>query len=206
MQRRKEQGEKSCSEASTHSSLRGTACDERSGRRNTFMKNRICRLTTDIPILSGLGNTQLADLLNGATRKSFAKHTLLIQEGSPSDALYMIERGKAKVFLASSSGKEVILSVLGPGEYVGEMALIDDEPHSAGVMTLTDTDCLVVSKVSFKDHLAKNTDIAIALLRQLSQRLREADQCIGSLALMDVCGRVAHALLRLAKPLGNELV
>ncbi len=159
-----------------------------------------------IPLFSGLGQDEIELLLRAGTKKSFAKNTLLMSEGSRGESLYVVQQGKMKVFLSDPDGKEVILSILGPGDFIGEMALIDDEPRSAGVMTMEAAELFVISKPDFTSCLAKNPELAANLMKGLCQRLRAADRHIESLALMDVYGRVARTLLQLAQQSDGRLV
>lgn len=160
----------------------------------------------NIPLFSGLGDEELGVLLRYAVRKTVPRNTLLFEQGAPGDALYVINRGKVKVVLSDADGKEVILSVLGPGDFFGEMALIDDEPRSAGVVTMEASEFYIISKSDFRTCVAKQPELATNLMRHLSRRLRIADQKIGSLALMDVYGRVAGTLLQLAETEGDKRV
>ncbi|MCJ7799785.1 MAG: helix-turn-helix domain-containing protein, partial [Polaromonas sp.] len=99
-------------------------------------------------------------------------------------------------------------ATLRPGDYVGEMSLIDDEPHSATVCAEIQTDVLVFGQLEFARCLPENSSMAYALLQGLVKRLRYADRQIESLALMDVYGRVARALLEFANAdgEGNRLI
>ncbi len=160
----------------------------------------------NVPLFSGLGDDELAVLFRYAVKITVSRNTLLFSQGAPGDALYIIQRGKVKVVLSDAGGKEVILSVLGPGNFFGEMALIDDEPRSAGVMTMEISEFYVISKSDFRACVAKQPELATNLMRHLSRRLRAADQKIGSLALMDVYGRVAGTLLQLAENDGDKRV
>ena len=164
------------------------------------------QIMKNIPLFSGLGDEELAVLFRYAVRKPVARNTLLFAQGSPGDALYIIQRGKVKVVLSDVEGKEVILTVLGSGDFFGEMALIDDEPRSAGVMTMESSEFYVISKSDFRTCIASQPELATNLMRHLSRRLRAADQKIGSLALMDVYGRVAGTLLQLAENDGDKRV
>ena len=103
--------------------------------------------------------------------------------------------GRARVLTTDSRGREVILATLQVGDYIGEMSLIDNEPHSATVQADVPTDCLVLGRAEFDHCLDGNTAMARAVMSGLVKRLRRADQKIESLALMDVYGRVAHVLL-----------
>ena len=95
-------------------------------------------------------------------------------------------------------GREVILATLGPGDYIGEMSIIDNEPHSATVRAEVQTDVLLLGRADFARCLAENASMSLVVMRGLVKRLRHADRKIESLALLDVYGRVAHALLEFA--------
>jgi CRP-like cAMP-binding protein len=94
----------------------------------------------------------------------------------------------------------VILATLGPGDYIGEMSLIDNQPHSASVRADIQTDVLILGRAEFARGLSENNAMAYAVMKGLVQRLRQADRKIESLALMDVYGRVARVLIDSAKP------
>lgn len=160
----------------------------------------------NIPLFSGLPEPDVQFLLKLATPRNFTKNALVIREGAEGESLFIVTAGKVKVFLNDDNGKEIILSVLGPGDFIGELALIDDDARSASVMTMEPSEFLVLSKQTFRDHLRKNPDLAMNIMRVLATRLRSADQMIGSLALMDVFGRVARTLTQLAKPAEGRLV
>jgi CRP-like cAMP-binding protein len=108
--------------------------------------------------------------------------------------------------LIGEDGREVILSVMGEGEFFGEMALIDDEPRSAHVIAMEDSSLLVIRREDFQDLLKQTPGIALMLLRELSRRLRRADDKVGSLVLLDVNGRVAQLLLELADEAGSDRI
>ena len=108
--------------------------------------------------------------------------------------------------MSDDEGREVILAILGQGEFFGEMGLIDEAPRSATVIAIEPCELLTISKLDFKKCLQENFDICTAVMKGLVKRLREADKKIGSLALMDVYGRVARLLLSLAKEEDGKLV
>jgi CRP/FNR family transcriptional regulator, cyclic AMP receptor protein len=127
-------------------------------------------------------------------------------QGDRGDALYLLASGQVKVVLIGDDGREVILSVLGSGSFFGEMALLDDEPRSAHVVAMEESVLLQLRREDFQARLRSSPDVAIALLRELSHRLRRADDTIGSLALRDVNGRIAHLLLELAAEEGGDRI
>jgi len=159
-----------------------------------------------IPLFSSLTDAQVAAFSQRAGTKSYPRNTILVTEGDDTDSLFVVQAGKVKVYLSDEEGKELILNIQGPGDYFGEVALLDDAPRSASVMTLEDTRCLVVSKRDFQECLLQNPQIALVLLRDLSQRLRQLTENVKSLALMDVYGRVARTLLGLAEKRDGQMV
>ena len=126
----------------------------------------------NIPLFSGLAESDLAILSSHAVTRKFPINTIIISEGDTTDALYVILSGKVKAFLSDEHGKEVILDIVGPGEYFGEIAPLDDAPRSASVMTLEPSSFLIISKSDFRDCVAKNPDIAINLISELTHRIR----------------------------------
>jgi len=163
-------------------------------------------MLTNVPLFSALRESELQSLLAHAAKKVVPKNTIVISEGDRTDSLYVILSGKVKVFLQDEEGKEIILNSQGPGEYFGEMALIDEEPRSASVMTTEMSIFMVVSKGDFRQCLADHPDMALSLIKGLSHRLRLLTENVRSLALMDVYGRVAKVLLSLARPEDGKLI
>jgi CRP/FNR family cyclic AMP-dependent transcriptional regulator len=108
--------------------------------------------------------------------------------------------------MGEADGKEVILGIIGPGEFFGEMGLIDDRPRSASVVTIEPCELLSVTKRDFKKCLVENFEVAMTVLRVVVRRLREADRKIGSLAMLDVYGRVARLLLDMSENVNGEKV
>ncbi|MFO1195598.1 MAG: Crp/Fnr family transcriptional regulator [Burkholderiaceae bacterium] len=159
-----------------------------------------------VPLFSGLSEQQLEQLAAGSARRSFPKGRTIVSEGEPSQSMYILLAGRAKVQRSDSEGKEVILAVLGSGEFFGEMSLIDDSPRSASVITLEPCEFMAVSKDAFKSMLMQSPDVAMNVMRGLVRRLREADQKIETLALLDVYGRVARVLLDFSETVGGERV
>jgi CRP/FNR family cyclic AMP-dependent transcriptional regulator len=124
--------------------------------------------------------------------------------GDPTDSLYIILSGRLKVMMSDADGKEVILSILGPGEFFGEMGLIDDNPRSASVVAIEPCELMSITRRDFRKCMADNAEIGMAVMRGLVRRLREADRKIGSLALLDVYGRVARLLLDMSETVDGQ--
>lgn len=159
-----------------------------------------------IPLFSQLSPADLQRVIEVAREKSYPRNSVILFEDDPGDALYVVARGQVKVVLIGDDGREVILSVLGEGEFFGEMSLLDDEPRSAHVIAMEDSDLLVLRREDFEGILATNPQIALALLREMTRRLRRADEKVGALVLLDVTGRVARLLLELADDSGGDRI
>jgi CRP/FNR family transcriptional regulator, cyclic AMP receptor protein len=157
-----------------------------------------------VPLFSGVPDEQLRMLATVVTRKSVARGATIMVAGDPTDSLYIILSGRLKVMMSDAEGKEVILSILGPGEFFGEMGLIDDSPRSASVVAIEPCELLSIAKRDFGKCLSDNFEMAMAVMRGLVRRLREADRKIGSLALLDVYGRVARLLLDMADTVDGQ--
>jgi len=159
-----------------------------------------------VPLFDGLQSEAIEDIYRLTVRKNFSKDTILVQENELGETMYMITSGRVKVSNVGTDGKEVILSVLGRGDFFGEMALLDDEPRSATVVTLESTEMLLIRRRDFMGLLEKNVEVLSNLLSTLSKRLRHANAQIRSLALLDVLGRIAKLLLEIAGKDGRRLL
>jgi CRP/FNR family transcriptional regulator, cyclic AMP receptor protein len=151
-----------------------------------------------VPLFSMLTASQAEGVADAVVKRRFKRGELIVEQGKKTNALFIILTGRARVVTSDSRGREVILATLAPGDHLGEMSLIDNEPHSATVRAEITTDTLVLGRVEFARCLPENTSMAYAVMKGLVQRLRSADRKIESLALMDVYGRVARALLEFA--------
>jgi len=163
-------------------------------------------LLRNVPLFSVLPEGQLGLLTGLVTRKSYPRGTTIISAGDLTDSLFVIISGRLKVMMSDDEGREVILAILGSNEFFGEMGLLDDSPRSASVVALEACELLTLSKRDFKKCLSENFELSMAVMRGLVRRLREADKKIGSLALMDVYGRVARLLLEMAETVDGQKV
>ncbi|MFQ5995057.1 MAG: Crp/Fnr family transcriptional regulator [Acidiferrobacterales bacterium] len=153
----------------------------------------------NIPLFSVLAANELNALASHAVTKTYPKNSVIINEGDHTDSLYVILSGKVKIFLTDEQQREVIVDIQRPGDYFGELALLDEAPRLASVMTLESSQFLIISKAQFKKCLADYPEIAFRLIKGLTQRLRATTENVKSLALMDVYGRIARTLLQMAQ-------
>jgi CRP/FNR family transcriptional regulator, cyclic AMP receptor protein len=152
-----------------------------------------------VPLFSMLTNENAQVIADAVVKRRFRRGEIIVEQGRKSNSLFILLNGRARVLTSDSRGREVILAVLEAGDYVGEMSLIDNEPHSATVRAEIQTDMLVLSRTDFAKCLPDPTHLTYSIMRGLVQRLRQADRQIESLALLDVYGRVARTLLDMAE-------
>ncbi len=156
-----------------------------------------------VPLFSMLTDAQAVAVADAVAKRRFKRSETIVEQGKKTNALFILLNGRARVMSTDSRGREVILATLKPGDHIGEMSLIDNEPHSATVRTEVQTDVLMLGRTEFARCLPENSSMAYAIMRGLVQRLRHADRKIESLALLDVYGRVARALLEFSVESGE---
>jgi CRP-like cAMP-binding protein len=159
-----------------------------------------------IPLFSGLQREELQKFADLTRERSYPKGSVILFQDDPGDSLFVLRAGRVKVVLIGEDGREVILGVLEPGAHFGELALIDDQPRSAHVIAMDDSQLLILRREDFRRRVEANPTVAWALLTELSRRLRRADVKIGGLVLLDVPGRIARLLLDLADESGGDSI
>lgn len=148
-----------------------------------------------VPLFSTLTQSQAEAVSQAVVKQRFKRGDVIVTQGEKSNRLAILLTGRARVLTTDEErGREVILATLSPGDYLGEMSLIDNQPHSATVRADIQTDVLLLGRTEFARCLGENSAMAYAVMKGLVQRLRQADRKIESLALMDVYGRVARVL------------
>ena len=158
-----------------------------------------------VPLFSMLTPAQAEALAGAVGKRRFKRGEFIVEQGKKCESLFIILAGRARVVVTDRRDREVILATLHPGDYLGEMSLIDHEPHSATVEAEVQTDALVLGGEDFHRCLLENHSTMSAVLKGLVQRLRSADRKIESLALMNVYGRVANVLLESVPPNADNI-
>jgi CRP/FNR family cyclic AMP-dependent transcriptional regulator len=141
-----------------------------------------------------LGPALLAELSRHGVPRLMRERTVLVTEGERTDALYIILEGRVRAYVSGASGREVVLSIMGPGEYFGEVAF-DEGPRSASVVTLEPCKLLVIPRADFATFLESHPAFTMHFINKLIHRIRVLTENVRSLALMDAYGRVARLLL-----------
>jgi len=162
-----------------------------------FLKN--------VPIFSELNDDTLTKLSQLGTLKTFDKDSIILSEQDAGSALFVMVSGKVKVARVSNDDKnrEVILTLLNPSDFFGEMALLDGLARSATVTSIEDSKVFIIQRNDFLDLIQQHPEVSITLLQELTQRLRAAGMKIKALSLKDAEGKVATVLLQLADDMGR---
>jgi len=156
-------------------------------------------------LLADVPDRLAADLMAGARPRRLAADEVLFLAGDPGDGFYRLDEGLLKVSIASATGVERILAILGAGAIVGDLAIIDGKPRSATVSALRECKLRFLSRAAFEAFAAKEPDIYKYLAKVLAARLRDTDQIVAAGSFLPLKGRVARALLDLAHAFGNNV-
>lgn len=152
------------------------------------------RLAT-FAVFRGLPEAALAALSRAAVRRRWPPGAAIFQRGDPGDHLLAITRGRVRLALATAQGREVVLKHAGPGEVIGEVAIVDGSPRSADATAVDETEALLLARAPFLAAAHANPAIFEALARHLCGLLRDTNFQMESIALYDLQSRLARFLL-----------
>lgn len=145
--------------------------------------------------------------VGGAALDALARHyprgAVLFEEGDPGSRMYVLREGRVRI-AKRVGGAEVTLALLGPGDFFGEMALLEKLPRSATATVIDDARLIEVDESTFESLVRRSSEISVRLLRRLSARLREADRQIQALLAKSGMSRVLETLRSLATPADEE--
>jgi CRP-like cAMP-binding protein len=158
-----------------------------------------------VPIFAGLDDAHLQALAAACRRRSVRAEETLFYEGDPGHTLVLIVSGQVRIQRVTPSGKLVVLALRGPGDHVGEMALLDGEPRSADAVTAEPCELLILERAELMTCLLDRPQIALNMLASMAKRLREAANQVEGFRELDVLGRVAAAILELVDSHGEPI-
>jgi CRP/FNR family cyclic AMP-dependent transcriptional regulator len=158
-----------------------------------------------LSLFAELDDRELASIAGVARTRRYNKDDVIFHEDESGDVFCVIREGKVKITMISPEGKEIILSMMGPGDFFGEMALLDDEPRSATVVATESLEVVTIWRTDFLEIMKDNFSITRKIMAELSRRVRRMSNRIESLATMDVYGRLARFFLDLATQQGKLL-
>jgi CRP-like cAMP-binding protein len=161
---------------------------------------------TSMPFFAGLDAAALDRVASGTRIRRFRRGEVVFHLGDPGDALFLISSGAVKITLPSETGDEAILATLQPGEVFGELSLLDGAPRSATAVALEPTETIVLQRDRFRDLMTTEPSIRDAVMANMAAEVRRLTTQVEDLHFLDVTGRLAKCLVRLAgegRPDGN---
>jgi CRP/FNR family cyclic AMP-dependent transcriptional regulator len=158
-----------------------------------------------LPLFAGLNGEELRFLASEAKVRVYETGEVIFHEGEPGITCHIVTRGKVRIYVIGEDGRELSVSIFGPGEIVGEMALFEDLPRSASVEAIEPTWTLELHQDVLLHGLAHSSTLARSLLRALSSRLRHMTEEAEGLASMTVADRLILRLQRLAEWSGRPV-
>ncbi|MCC6729878.1 MAG: Crp/Fnr family transcriptional regulator [Chthonomonadales bacterium] len=170
--------------------------------------NRTDASTTDllkgIPLFASLDAAAIGELAARCRRRQFAGGTALFHAGDPGHTLYIVVSGSVSIQHETAEGVTVHIAQRGPGEIIGDMALIDGKPRMADAVTAAPAELVMLDREAFVACVERSPRIAFGVMSHLAERLREAGRRLESRQSLDVRGRLAERLLELAATHGRE--
>jgi CRP-like cAMP-binding protein len=156
-----------------------------------------------IPFFGGLDADALERLAATMRTRRFRRGEVIFHIGDPGDALFVIVSGEVKISLPSETGEEAILATLRDGDVFGELALLDGAPRSASATALSATEAVVLPRDRFRELIATEAGVRDALLASIAGELRRLTMHVEELHFLDITGRLAAQLVRLAREGGT---
>ncbi len=151
-------------------------------------------------LFGGAAEDGLDALVRELRIRRFRRGETVFHQGDPGDALFVMASGSVKVVLPSEEGAEpAIVAILGPGEFFGELAILDGAPHSATIVAVEPTETLVLHRDAFLGLIDTDADLRRALLASLASEIRRLTGHVEDLHFLDLPGRLASRILRLAE-------
>jgi CRP/FNR family transcriptional regulator, cyclic AMP receptor protein len=154
-------------------------------------------LFTSHPVLSYLTTEELDHVLGFVTARRYEAGEVIFCKGDAGQSMMLIAAGKVKVSALGPDGREAVLAILGPGEILGEMAILDNKPRSADVTAMEACELLILHRRDFLPFLERNPAVAVRLIAMISERLRRTSELLEDRMLRNLPGRLAKALLDL---------
>ncbi len=170
----------------------------RAGPRLDKLQWNMVQVARTVPLFRALSEDEweaIAPLLHG---HCYPKDSYLFFQGDPPDALYILWIGRVKLVRHTDHGRDVVMEVLGPGQLLGEMAVLDGRPYSTTAQTLEEVAVVAIPRNDFFSILGRYPKISMGIISELSRRLRLSSELVRSLAVDRVEQRIARTILRLA--------
>lgn len=155
-------------------------------------------------LLGQLEPDELARVLAFSRTEKFSTGDVIFRRGEPGQSMMIVIGGRIKISVSSSEGKEAVLAILGRGEVLGEMALIDGKERSADATAMEASEALLIHRRDFVPFLERNPAICMRLLGVMSDRLRRTSEMVEDRSFLDLPGRLAKTLIDMGETSGTE--
>lgn len=165
-------------------------------RRVAFLKQ--------VSLFAGLSEADLSTLVSDFYPKEYSKDEIIFRQGDSSRELYLVMRGKVRIFRISPSGAETTIAIYSTGSIIGEFAVVDGEPRSATAKAIEAADLLVMAPDKFLHHMRQLPDLALSMSKLLAGRVRWTAAYAETIAQYDAAGRLLHILLLYNEQFGQE--
>jgi CRP/FNR family transcriptional regulator, cyclic AMP receptor protein len=162
----------------------------------------LAKLRQKIPLFAGFGASEFESLEKCLVRRRYPGGQALFHMGDEGGSLYIIERGRVKITIPSSSGEELILAILGAGDFLGDLSLFDGKPRSATVQALEETDTLCLHREDLLALMRNRFDVVEKILEVLARRIRDTDVLLAEAHFLDITSRLAKKILELGDTFG----
>jgi len=180
--------------------------NQRASREQLQVESRVIdRLSVikQMPLFAGLTDGELGALTRDLLCRQFREGEAIFQQGDPGQMLYLVESGQVRIYVQDEEGQETSVTLCGPGDMFGELAVIDGLPRSASAVAMDRTVVHILSRDRFREHMRRSPQLAFNFMKTLSVRVRYSTQQVSSLTLLDTPGRLARKLLELARDHGQ---
>jgi CRP/FNR family transcriptional regulator, cyclic AMP receptor protein len=178
----------------------GAPADHGEGELTAEMRAGAADALRRCVLFSRVDDETLARCIDSLRSRRYRRNETIFHQGDPGDSLYVIEAGSVKIVLPDPEGEEgAIIATLGPGDFFGELALLDGEEHSATAIALENTEALVLRRDAFERLVDEDPNLRRALFAGLVGELRRLTYHVGELHFLNLPGRLARRIVRMAR-------
>jgi CRP/FNR family cyclic AMP-dependent transcriptional regulator len=156
-------------------------------------------------IFSCLDGSELDAVLSLAVKRSYKARDVVLRKGDPALQIFIIAKGRLKAITTGAEGRQAALSIMGPGEVFGEVAVLDGQPRSATITAIERCELLVIQRNDFFRFLEDSPKVGVKLLEVLARRLRHLSEKMADTTFLEIPGRLSKQLLRLADRYGRDI-
>ena len=171
---------------------------------NNVLPKKVSFLKT-VPIFSALNDETLTRIAQDFHPRAYQKNEIILRQGEPSHELYIVMKGKIRVYKISPNGDETIINIFTPTEIIGEFAVIDNEPRSATAKTISQCTLLVITRDQFLQHLHTLPPLAMEMCRLVINKARWTTRYAENLAQYNTADRLLHLILHFNQMFGQEI-